>query len=50
MIRLQYGGSVNSDNIEDLMKEDDIDGALVGGASLKLESFIKIVRGGCDHE
>ena len=45
LIRLQYGGSVNSDNIEDLMKEDDIDGALVGGASLKLESFIKIVRG-----
>ena len=44
LIRLQYGGSVRLENIEDLMKNEDVDGALVGGASLKLESFIKIVR------
>ena len=46
LIRIQYGGSVKPDNIKDLMKEKDIDGALVGGASLKLESFVQIVRGG----
>jgi triosephosphate isomerase len=43
-VRIQYGGSVNPDNIEDLMKEPDIDGALVGGASLKAEAFSQIVR------
>jgi triosephosphate isomerase len=42
-IRIQYGGSVSPDNIEDLMREPDIDGALVGGASLKAESFSRIV-------
>lgn len=39
-----YGGSVNYDNIGDLMNQPDIDGALVGGASLDVETFIKIVR------
>jgi len=39
-----YGGSVKPDNIEGLMKETEIDGALVGGASLDPESFAKIVR------
>jgi triosephosphate isomerase len=43
-IRIQYGGSVAPDNIERLMSESDIDGALVGGASLKAQSFIEIVR------
>ena len=43
-IRIQYGGSVTPDNIEDLMTEPDIDGALVGGASLKAEAFSQIVR------
>ena len=43
-IRIQYGGSVKPDNIESLIKEKDIDGALVGGASLKEESFIGIVK------
>ena len=43
-MRIQYGGSVKPDNIRELMSEEDIDGALVGGASLKAESFIKIVR------
>ena len=39
-----YGGSVKPSNIEDLMKEEDIDGALVGGASLEADSFIQIVN------
>ena len=43
-IRIQYGGSVTSDNIKGLMSQPNIDGALVGGASLKAESFSKIVR------
>jgi len=42
--RIIYGGSVKPDNIDDLMREPDIDGALVGGASLKAESFSRIVR------
>ncbi len=43
-VRVLYGGSVTPENIYDLMQEPDIDGALVGGASLKLDSFEKIVR------
>jgi triosephosphate isomerase len=43
-ITIQYGGSVKPDNIEELIKEKDIDGALVGGASLKIDSFSDIVR------
>lgn len=43
-IRLLYGGSVKPDNAASLMKQKDIDGALVGGASLKAEDFAKIVR------
>ncbi len=42
--RILYGGSVKPDNIDGLMAEDDIDGALVGGASLKAEDFARIVR------
>lgn len=41
-IRVQYGGSVKPENIKDYMSQETIDGALVGGASLKPESFIKI--------
>jgi triosephosphate isomerase len=41
-----YGGSVKPDNIEGLMKESELDGALVGGASLDPESFAKIVKAG----
>jgi len=37
-------GSVKPDNVDDLMREPDIDGTLVGGASLKAESFARIVR------
>ncbi|MCR4962743.1 MAG: triose-phosphate isomerase [Firmicutes bacterium] len=43
-IRILYGGSVNPDNILSLMECPDIDGALVGGASLYLEKFTKIIR------
>jgi len=43
-IRIQYGGSVKPDNAAGLMAQPDIDGALVGGASLKTESFIGILR------
>ncbi len=43
-IRILYGGSVSPDNVKELMSEEDIDGALVGGASLKVDSFMKIVR------
>ena len=43
-VRIQYGGSVKPDNSKDLMTQPDIDGALVGGASLKVDSFIGIVR------
>jgi triosephosphate isomerase len=43
-IRVLYGGSVKPDNVRDLMSKPDIDGALVGGASLKPESFLPIVR------
>jgi triosephosphate isomerase len=43
-IRIQYGGSVKPENAADLMAQPDIDGALVGGASLEPESFARIVR------
>ncbi len=43
-VRIQYGGSVNPENITDLMGEEDIDGALVGGASLDARSFAQIVK------
>jgi len=43
--RIQYGGSVTPDNIALLMAQADIDGALVGGASLKAASFAAIVKG-----
>lgn len=43
-MRIQYGGSVKPDNVKDLMGQPEIDGALVGGASLKAESFEKIVK------
>lgn len=43
-MRIQYGGSVKPDNISDLMGKSDIDGALVGGASLEADSFSKLVK------
>jgi triosephosphate isomerase len=44
-IRIQYGGSVKPDNVEAFMAQPDIDGALVGGASLKSDSFVALVKG-----
>ncbi len=43
-MRILYGGSVKPDNIKGLMAQPDIDGALVGGASLKADSFAQLVR------
>ena len=43
-IRIQYGGSVKPENITELMNQPDVDGGLVGGASLKVDSFSEIVK------
>jgi triosephosphate isomerase len=43
-VRIQYGGSVKSENIAELMAQADIDGALVGGASLDADEFARIVQ------
>ncbi len=43
-IRIQYGGSVNGENAGDFMAEPDVDGLLVGGASLEAGSFLDIIR------
>ncbi len=43
-VRILYGGSVKPDNVDMLMSQEDIDGALVGGASLQAESFLRIVE------
>ncbi len=43
-VRMQYGGSVTPANIAEFMQQPEIDGALVGGASLKAEDFVKIVE------
>jgi triosephosphate isomerase (TIM) len=43
-LRILYGGSVKPENIDGLMSQPDIDGALVGGASLKAEDFLRIIR------
>jgi triosephosphate isomerase len=43
--RVLYGGSVKPDNIRDLIAQEDVDGALVGGASLDVKSFVDIVMG-----
>lgn len=43
-VRIQYGGSVKPDNADELMGQENIDGALVGGASLSVDSFLGIIR------
>ncbi|MCA9322692.1 MAG: triose-phosphate isomerase [Planctomycetes bacterium] len=43
-LRIQYGGSVKPDNVDALMAMSEIDGALVGGASLKADSFLRLVQ------
>jgi triosephosphate isomerase len=44
LVRIQYGGSVNAENAAALLSQPDIDGALVGGASLAVESFLGIIQ------
>ena len=48
-IRILYGGSVRPDNIEGLIRQKDIDGALVGGASLDAEGFARIVKAASEN-
>ena len=43
-VRIQYGGSTNSKNIKEIMSQPDVDGALVGGASLRPAEFVAMVR------
>lgn len=43
-VRILYGGSVKPENAQEILEQPDIDGALVGGASLKVESFVGIIR------
>jgi triosephosphate isomerase len=43
-LRILYGGSVSAENVDSLVSKPDIDGALVGGASLKADSFARIIR------
>lgn len=47
-IRIQYGGSVKPENIEELLSKEHIDGALVGGASLQVESYLKLLEAGAN--
>ena len=44
-VRIQYGGSVKPSNIKELMAQSDIDGALVGGASLEATSYLQLLEG-----
>lgn len=44
-VRIQYGGSVNDKNAEEILAKPNVDGALVGGASLKVDSFLGIING-----
>ncbi len=43
---IQYGGSVKPENAASLLGQPDVDGALIGGASLKVEQFLPIVHAG----
>jgi triosephosphate isomerase len=43
-VRILYGGSLKPDNAAGLLAQPDVDGGLVGGASLKVESFVAIIR------
>ncbi|EIJ80607.1 triosephosphate isomerase [Bacillus methanolicus PB1] len=48
-VRIQYGGSVKPDNIKDFMDQPEIDGALVGGASLEPQSFLQLLEAGLNE-
>jgi len=46
-MRIQYGGSVKAENAKELLSKPDIDGALVGGASLDARGFTAIIKNAC---
>ena len=46
IVRIQYGGSVKADNAKAILSKPNVDGALVGGASLEVDSFMGIIKGG----
>ena len=48
-VRILYGGSVNADNASSLFSQEDIDGGLIGGASLKADSFLAIVQAAMEN-
>jgi triosephosphate isomerase (TIM) len=48
-VRIQYGGSVKPENIKEYMSQPDIDGALVGGASLEAESYLQLLEAGSNE-
>jgi triosephosphate isomerase len=48
--RIQYGGSVKPDNVKELSSLPDVDGALVGGASLEVATFLKIIQGAVEGQ
>ena len=48
-VRIQYGGSVKPENIKEYMSQPDIDGALVGGASLDAESYLQLLEAGSNE-
>ncbi len=48
-VRIQYGGSCNAQNAAELMRQPDIDGGLIGGASLKADDFLAIIRAAISH-
>jgi len=43
-VRIQYGGSVTSENVAEILKQENIDGALVGGASIKIDTFSDLLK------
>lgn len=43
-IQILYGGSMKPENADELLKEKDIDGGLIGGAALKADSFVSLVK------
>jgi len=49
-LQIQYGGSVKPGNAQELLSQTDIDGALIGGASLDAESFVDIIKNACHEE
>lgn len=49
-VRILYGGSVKPGNVADIMAQEDVDGALVGGASLEVDSFVELIEGAGNSE